>query len=84
VLEVPKSILNIRFAALYNESCMCLDFLISLEILRCCIGVKPEYFIGKIFTVSVVYRDKDSLSRKVKFSGFLLLMCLISSVLIDL
>ena len=66
----------------YKASCMCLDFFINLEIFRCCIGVRPLYLRGKILPVSVVYRDNDSLSRKVKFSGFLLFSCLTSSVLI--
>jgi hypothetical protein len=69
------------FGVSYNASCMCLDFFINLETFRCCMGVKPEYLRGKILPVSVVYRDSDSLSRKVKFSGFLLFSCLTSSVL---
>ena len=52
----------------------------SFETLRCCIGVKPVYLRGKILPVSVVNRSSDSVSKKVKFSGFRLFVGLVSSV----
>lgn len=60
------------------------DFLINLETLRCCMGVKPVYFLGKILPVSVVNLDNDSTSKKVKFSGFRLFAGFVSSELIPL
>ena len=66
-------------AMAYSANCMCLDFLISFDTLRCCMGVRPVYFRGKILPVSVVYLERASLSKNVYFSGFRLLAGWVSS-----
>ncbi len=49
---------------------MCRPFLIKREILRCCLGESRVYFLGRIFPVSVTYRESGSSSKMVSSSAF--------------